>query len=253
MAFVAEEPAALPRRAREILSPDRVRVAGVGPTAQLRPDGGADGIEVLPDGTTRWSWRGHAVHLPIPGRFNVRNALLALGVAVELKVSEAEAVRGIGEVTSARLRGEWQRIGSLRVLADCYNSNPPSVREAIELLASLPAEGSKVAVLGTMREMGVHTEALHRQVAERVLERLGQGIDVVVATGAFVAAFDAVAPADERVIRCFDPVEAYHALAGRLNGDETILLKASRGEALERWLPLLRKEWEDRKSTRLNS
>lgn len=244
MAFVAEEPEALPRRAREILSPDRVRVAGVGPTAQLRPDGGADGIEVLPDGTTRWSWRGHAVHLPIPGRFNVRNALLALGVAVELKVSEAEAVRGIGEVTSARLRGEWQRIGSLRVLADCYNSNPPSVREAIELLASLPAEGPKVAVLGTMREMGVHTEALHRQVAERVLDRLGKGIDVVVATGAFVAAFDGVAPGDGRIIRCIDPVEAYHALAGRLNGDETILLKASRGEALERWLPLLRKEWE---------
>lgn len=244
VALVAEEPEDLPLRARAALGTERVRVAGLGAGADLRPDGGAEGIEVLPDGTTRWSWRGRALRLPLPGRFNVRNALLALGVAVELGVDEEEAVRGVEQVTSARLRGEWHDIGKLRVLADCYNSNPPSVKAAIELLATLPAGGEKVAVLGTMREMGAHTGSLHQQVARQVLERLGEGIDMVVATGAFVEAFDAVAPGDdERIIRCPDPVEAYHRLAGRLDGDETILLKASRGEALERWLPLLRQEW----------
>lgn len=246
-AFVAEEPEALPKRARAILGPKRVRVAGLTRHADFRPDGGSEGIEVLPDGTTRWSWRGRTLRLPLPGRFNVRNALLALGVATELGAGEEEAVRGIERVTSAKLRGEWHDIGSLRVLADCYNSNPPSVKAAIDLLAALPAGGRKVAVLGTMREMGAAAAALHEQVAADVAGRLGRGIDVVVATGAFVEAFASVAPdGHPRIIGCPDPVEAYERLAGRLDGNETILLKASRGEALERWLPLLRREWEDR-------
>lgn len=244
-AFLAEEPEALPRRAKEQLGAERVRVAGLAEGADLRPDGGKEGIEVLPDGTTRWSWQGIELRLPLPGSFNVRNALLALGVATEFGVSREEAVRGVEQVTSAKLRGEWHDIGKLRVLADCYNSNPPSVAAAVDLLSALPAGGRKVAVLGTMREMGSASDALHRRVADDVAARLGKGIDMVVATGAFVDAFAAVDPdEDPRIIRCHDPVEAYGHLAGRLDGDETILLKASRGEALERWLPLLRREWE---------
>ena len=245
VAFLAEEPEALPRRAMGLLGADGVRVAGLEAGADLRPDGGKEGIEVLPDGTTRWSWRGIELRLPLPGRFNVRNALLALGVATEWGVPPEEAVRGVEQVTSAKLRGEWHDIGNLRVLADCYNSNPPSVAAAVDLLAALPSGGRKVAVLGTMREMGAASDTLHRRVAGDVAERLGKGIDIVVATGAFVDAFAVVDPdEDPRIIRCQDPVEAYGQLAGRLDGDETILLKASRGEALERWLPLLRREWE---------
>lgn len=244
VALVAEEPEGLPAGAVAKLGEGRVRVAGKGTGADLRPDGGIDDIEVLPNGSTRWRWRGHQVSLPIPGRFNVRNALLALGVAVELGVEEEVAVRGLSGVTSARLRGEWHQIGELRVLADCYNSNPPSVRGAVDLIATLPADGDKVVVLGTMREMGERAAELHREVAEDVVARLGDGIDQVVATGAFVDAFEAAAPDDPRIIRWADPLEAYERLAGRLHGTETILLKASRGEALERWLPLLREEWE---------
>lgn len=245
LALVAEEPAALAERARGRLGAQRVRVAGVGEDADLRPEGGLEGIEVQPDGTTRWRWSSREVALPLPGRFNVRNALLALGVALELGVDPDVALKGISSVASAKLRGEWHSIGSLRVLADCYNSNPPSVRGAIELLAGLPTGGRRVAVLGTMREMGARTAELHEQVAAEVAERLGDGIDLVVATGAFADAFGAVTGSeDPRVIRCHDPVDAYRHAAGRLDGDERILLKASRGEALERWLPLLRDEWE---------
>jgi UDP-N-acetylmuramoyl-tripeptide--D-alanyl-D-alanine ligase len=238
--FVAEEPEGLPARARELLGDGRVRVAGLGEGAQLRPDGGADAIEVLEDGTTRWRWRSHPIHLPLPGRHHVRNALLALGVATELGVGEADAVRGIEAMPTPKLRGEWHRFGALRVLADCYNSNPPSLAAAIDLLASLPATGGKVAVVGTMREMGAESDALHRRAAETIAEHLGRGVDRVVATGAFVAAFEHLrADLGDRLVLCHDPVEAFDRVAGSLRGTETILLKASRGEALERWLPLL--------------
>jgi UDP-N-acetylmuramoyl-tripeptide--D-alanyl-D-alanine ligase len=129
----------------------------------------------------------------------------------------------------------------MRVIADCYNANPASVNAAVDILAAVPAEGEKIAVLGTMRELGVSSQRLHREVAEQAFGRLGAGIDRLVATGEFVDAFAALprAAADDRVIVAADPMEGYEAIAGSLRGDETILLKASRGEALERWIDRL--------------
>jgi UDP-N-acetylmuramoyl-tripeptide--D-alanyl-D-alanine ligase len=244
VAFVAEEPFVLPERAKETLCGGRVLVAGFSPDADLHPEDGLGGIVTEPDGSTRWRWLGHEVHLPMPGRWNVRNALLALGVARELGVGAEDAARAIAGVGRARLRGEWLRVGGLRVLADCYNSNPPSLAAAVDLLAGLPAEGGKVAVVGTMREMGESTAALHRRAAEDLVARLGRGVDLVVATGAFVPAFRGLgADGDERVITAESPIEAYDQVVGRLRGDEIVLLKASRGEALERWIPLLERDF----------
>jgi UDP-N-acetylmuramoyl-tripeptide--D-alanyl-D-alanine ligase len=249
IALVAEEPEALPARAREVLGAGRVRVAGLAPGVDLRPDEGAEKIEVLPDGTTRWVWRGRSLHLPLPGRHNVRNALLALGLATEWGVTEEEAIRGLEAMPAPKLRGEWHRIGEMRVLADCYNANPPSLAAAIDLLAALPAEGPKIAVVGTMREMGSGSAELHRRSAQLIAERVGAGIDRVIATGEFVDAFEDLAPSlGDRLVRCADPVEAYASVRDTLAGAETVLLKASRGEALERWLPLLEGDWAEGRS-----
>lgn len=240
--LVAEEPPGLPARARELLGPERVRTAGFGREADLRPDGGA--VSVQADGTTLWEWEGVPVHLPLRGRHNVRNALLALGLAREWGVSPRDAVRGLGVLPPPRLRGEWKQIGRVRLIADCYNSNPPSLLAAVDLLADLPAPGSKVAVVGTMRELGTEAEALHREAAAAIAARIGDGIDRVVATGAFADAFGAFADdLGDRLIACEDPLQAYTVLYPTLAGDETLLLKASRGEALERWLPLLERDW----------
>lgn len=242
VAVVAEEPAELPERAGEIVGGMRMRVAGFDEAADLRPDGGGDGVEVLPGGATRWRFRGEAIDLPLPGIHNVRNALVALGVSTELGVPVRDSADAIARMPAPRMRGEWRRVGSLKVLADCYNANPPSTRAALELLASLPAEGTKVAVIGTMREMGDHAAELHRSVGALAAEKLGHGIDRIVATGDFVAALADVG-GDGRVIAAEDPLEAYEALRPLLNGDETILLKGSRGVALERLIPLLERDF----------
>lgn len=245
VALVAEEPAALPLRARALLPAGRVLVAGFADSADLHPEGGANGIETMPDGSTRWRWRGHEIALPMPGRWNVRNALLALGVAVEFGVPEEAAARAVAGVSRAKLRGEWLSIGAVRVLADCYNSNPPSLAAAVDLLASLPSAGLKIAVVGTMRELGEAAASLHRRAAEDLIQRLGNGLDLVVATGAFVHAFrDAGAEGNPAVVASENPIDAYDQVAPRLRGDEIILLKASRGEALERWILLLERDFD---------
>jgi UDP-N-acetylmuramoyl-tripeptide--D-alanyl-D-alanine ligase len=243
--FVADEPPALPERARELLGSERVRVAGLGAEADLHPDGGAEAIQLLPDGTTRWSWRGVELHLPLPGRHNVRNALLALGLSAEWGVPPADAARGLQGMTAPKLRGEWHRIGSLRVLADCYNANPPSMSAAVDLLASLPDGGRKIAVVGTMRELGPESATLHRRAAEEIASKVEKGIDLIIATGDFVDAFSPFTDRlGEHLTLCPDPVEAYAMVGDNLRGDETILLKGSRGVALERWIPLLQRDWD---------
>lgn len=242
--FVAEEPEALAELARAAMEPTRVHVAGFSDAADLRPDGGADGVEIQPDGTTRWSWRGHAVHLPLPGRWNVRNALLALGVAVDWGVPTEEAAAALAGTPAPKMRGEWRTVGGVRLLADCYNANPPSLIAAVELLSTLPTNGRKVAVIGTMRELGDRAAAIHREAAETVARAAERGIDLVVATGDFVPAFEPLAGAmGDRLVLAEDPVEAYDAVASRLDGSETILLKGSRGVALERWIPLLERDF----------
>lgn len=243
-AFVAEEPEGLPRRAREIIGRNRVKVAGLRESSDLRPDGGERGIHVVEDGSTRWTWRGLDVRLPIPGRFNVRNALLALGIGMELGVTPEEGVQALASVKLPKLRGEWVQYGDLRVLADCYNANPPSLAAAVDLLGSLPARGRKVAVLGSMRELGPTSDQLHQAAADRIAKLVGDRIDLVVATGAFVPAFEKHrGRLGDQLVLDPDPVTAYEQVGPSLKATDTILLKASRGEQLERWLPLLERDF----------
>ena len=76
---VADEPSELPEGAMARIGGMRLRVAGFSNEADLRPDGGKEGIRFRPDGSTEWGFRGVPIHLPLPGMHNVRNALLALG------------------------------------------------------------------------------------------------------------------------------------------------------------------------------
>jgi UDP-N-acetylmuramoyl-tripeptide--D-alanyl-D-alanine ligase len=230
---VGDEPPLLPKAARAIC-PD-VRVAGWSERADedLRPDG----IEVDHWGVYGFGWHGERVVLSLPGRHAVTNALLALAVADLLGVAPRTAVQGLATVEVRALRGEFRRIGDLTVLVDCYNANPQSVRAALDLLADQAEASGRVAVLGTMLELGDASERLHREVLEDVLSR---ELDLVVATGAFA---DAAAASSVRspvsVLTASDWREAYPALRDRLEGHEVILLKASRGIAMEGLLPML--------------
>lgn len=244
LGFIAEEPPCLLVRASKALTRERTRIAGFSDAADLRPDHGNDGVHLQPDGTTTWQWRGLPVRTPLPGRWNVRNALLALGLAECWGVTAEYAVRAIREVSSPPLRMEWKTIGTHRVLADCYNSNPASFQAAIELFAELASTGAKVAVLGTMHELGAVSELLHERCAALVADCAVRELDLVVATGAFARAFEPfVTSMGNRLVRCTDLIDAYHLVRPRLEGGETFLLKASRGEALERWVDLLRADF----------
>jgi UDP-N-acetylmuramoyl-tripeptide--D-alanyl-D-alanine ligase len=176
--------------------------------------------------------------LPLEGRHNARNLLLALAVALELGVAPAALSNLTVEVPGGRNRR--LQLGGVTVLDETYNASPEAMLAALDLLASQPLAvgAARYAVLGTMLELGESSLALHRQVAERARNLGLEGL-VIVDGGAEGAAMLEAAAGLERLVRVARPEEALEPLLGWLRPGDALLLKASRGVALERLLPLL--------------
>ncbi|HKJ92593.1 MAG TPA: UDP-N-acetylmuramoyl-tripeptide--D-alanyl-D-alanine ligase [Longimicrobiales bacterium] len=236
-AFVADEPQALVERARSLTRD--VRVAGW--TARADADLRATDVRMDDAGAIHFRWQGRNVVLPFGGRAHVRNALLALGVGLALDVDADDAVAVLGGLQPPKMRAQVLRMGLLTVLADCYNANPASLAAALDTLMAIPARGGRVAVVGTMLELGNESVRLHREAARKLAQA---GLDLIVATGAFADAFEPLAgELGERLVRPGDVMDAAGVLLQRLRGDEVVLLKGSRGVALERLIPPLEAAW----------
>jgi UDP-N-acetylmuramoyl-tripeptide--D-alanyl-D-alanine ligase len=94
-----------------------------------------------------------------------------------------------------------------------------------------------VFVAGTMRELGPASEALHAEIAR---ELVALAPDLLAGVGEFATALAPYAAAlGDRLLTADDPLALAPVLAARLRGDEVMVLKASRGVALERILPAL--------------
>jgi UDP-N-acetylmuramoyl-tripeptide--D-alanyl-D-alanine ligase len=234
-AIVGEEPAVLAETARGIRAD--VRVSGLSDRADAELRG--EVVRQGPDGRYTVRVRGREGRPGIPGRHGARNFVLATSVAWLLGADDASALESASAVRPGPLRGEVRKVGGLTMILDCYNANPQSVAAALDLLAELPAATSRVAVLGSMLELGSRSDELHDRVLRKAL---ALPIDVVVASGAFAAAARSAGdrgPTPAAGSRAPDLIaewtigEAYEALRPRLSGNETVLLKASRGVRLE--------------------
>jgi UDP-N-acetylmuramoyl-tripeptide--D-alanyl-D-alanine ligase len=217
-------------RARQVIT------AGL-ETGDLRParwgisdDDGSGWLDV--DGTT--------VSVPYRGAHAVRNAMLALAASRACGVPLDVAARGMALASVPAMRLAVEPMGQALLVNDAYNANPGSMRAAIELLSqfgrSRGASRQRVAVLGTMLELGPHTERLHDEIARTAL---GSSIDVLAGVGEFAAAFERGATGDPRVLTAPDVDDLWPLLRPRLTPDAVILVKASRGMRLERLIPHL--------------
>jgi UDP-N-acetylmuramoyl-tripeptide--D-alanyl-D-alanine ligase len=178
---------------------------------------------------------GLRLQLPLEGRHNARNLLLAVAVALELGVPAA-ALAGLN-VALPGGRARRLRLGEVELLDETYNASPEAVLAALDLLVA-PAGGRCYAVLGTMLELGERSLDLHRRVAARARELALDGL-LIVAPEAEGQAMEAAAAGLPRLARVSSPEQAAEVLLGWLQPGDRVLLKASRGVALEEMLPLL--------------
>ena len=177
---------------------------------------------------------GHRLPLPLEGRHNARNCLLALAVADQLGVSSASLNAMEVSVPGGRNRRLLQ--GGLTLLDETYNASPEAVMAALALLSSQP--GRRFAVLGTMLELGAESLQLHCAVATQAAALKLDGL-VVVDGGEEGRAMANAAAALPRIAVVSSPEDAAEPLSKWLRAGDVVLLKASRGVALEKLIPLL--------------
>jgi UDP-N-acetylmuramoyl-tripeptide--D-alanyl-D-alanine ligase len=150
----------------------RVMTYGTGSTNDLRGGAirnlGREGIsfEILHQGKTI------AVRLRIPGRQNVLNALGAAAIALSLQESHEHIVEGLFKFQGVKGRFTLSALpNGVALVDDTYNSNPLSLKVAMQSLKTLASERVRVIVgLGEMRELGEETERAHREAGEMVAE-----------------------------------------------------------------------------------
>jgi UDP-N-acetylmuramoyl-tripeptide--D-alanyl-D-alanine ligase len=190
------------------------------------------------DGSGEVEVDGTKIRVPLRGVHNLRNAMLAVAVARELGIALVDVARGIGAMTPPPMRSNVETIGRVLLINDAYNSNPGSARAALELLVHAGGPGARgrqrVAVLGTMLELGPTAPALHDEIARRAIDA---GIDVVAGVGEYGEALRRIGAPEDRYLAAADAEAIWPALSSRLKPDAIILLKGSRGVRLERLVP----------------
>ncbi len=201
---------------------------------------GLDGMQftLRADGVRR------PISIPTLGRLSVHNALAGAAAGRAAGLSLDEIATGLAGGWSAPHRVQVVRLGGVTVVDDTYNASPRSVVAALDLLAGLP--GRRGAVLGEMLELGEASDEGHRVVGEaaaRTVDWL-----VVVGSGARAIAEGAAAAglAERDIVRVPDAETALDALVPRLRDGDVVLVKASRGIALERVVDGLRRELGER-------
>jgi UDP-N-acetylmuramoyl-tripeptide--D-alanyl-D-alanine ligase len=177
---------------------------------------------------------GERVRLPLPGRHQALNATFAWLVGEACGVDPAAARAALASVTVPGGRSELRQVGRLTILNDCYNANPHSFTAAIATARTMARGRRLVFVAGSMRELGDDADRLHREVAA---ELAALEPDLLAAVGDFVPALAPwAARLGDRLLTAPDAATLGPLLAARLRGDEVLVLKASRGVALERVL-----------------
>lgn len=230
LAVVGADPPALAEAARKRT---RTVVAGTAAHADVTPVRWA----VRSDGRAHLVYAGSECTLRLVGLHQVENAMIALAVGAAAGVPASAACEALAEVSVPGGRMEVFERDGLTIVQDCYNANPDSLRVALQTLEVMKADRRSVILVGTMLELGAASARWHRALAAEVAATRPA---VIGAVGEFVEAFDEVDldPAST-LVTAPEPEALGVAVRPMLQGDEIILLKASRGVALERVLPYL--------------
>jgi UDP-N-acetylmuramoyl-tripeptide--D-alanyl-D-alanine ligase len=248
---------ALPPGGTAILNADDAIVRGMGTRTVARvvtygfaddADVGAESVESLGLDGMRFVLRAdgerRTVTIPALGRLSVHNGLAASAVGLAAGMSLDEIAAGLADGWSAPHRVAVVRLGAVTIVDDSYNASPRSVVAALDLIAGLP--GRRGAVLGEMLELGDGAEEGHREVGEAA----ARTVDWLMVVGAGAAGIaegaEAAGLPTSALLRVRDADAALAALPPRLRDGDVVLVKASRGVALDTVVDGLRRELGDR-------
>jgi UDP-N-acetylmuramoyl-tripeptide--D-alanyl-D-alanine ligase len=187
---------------------------------------------------TRFVLEGHPVRLHLAGRHAAANALAALAAADALGVARHRALGAMAEVRPLPGRGRVEHLADGVVLVDeTYNANPVALTAVLSLLGDTRWPGRKVLALGDMLELGPSGPELHRTVGRQAL---AAGVSLLIGVGPLAAESCRAAAAGADTARFATSVDAAAAAGTLMRPGDLVLVKGSRGTAMERFADALR-------------
>jgi UDP-N-acetylmuramoyl-tripeptide--D-alanyl-D-alanine ligase len=211
-------------------SPRRVATFGKAENSDIRvrdiSTNAEGGIEFTMDLA---GWR---TTLPFPGAHNAVNAAAVMALLDEgydifsISLENAFAKFHTVQIPGARMR--ILKSGGLTIIDDSYNAGPNSMQSALETLRDFPAARRRVAILGSMKELGDWSESEHRKIGEQ----LRHCADVLLAVGDEAKVLYEAAGIEKRW--CANAEEAAKIATEMVREGDVALVKGSRSVGLEK-------------------
>jgi UDP-N-acetylmuramoyl-tripeptide--D-alanyl-D-alanine ligase len=182
-------------------------------------------------------WAGTWVRFRLPGKHNLKNALAAIALAREAGAGDEAIRQGLESVKPLFGRSEIVE-GPVTVIRDCYNASPESSAGVLAFCDGLEWRGRKIYVLGSMLELGEKSREAHENIGRALAD---SGADMVFLLGEEMeAAAETLRRAGGKGFYYAADMEFLAAaLEKYVRPGDLVLLKGSRGNALERLSGLL--------------
>lgn len=166
-------------------------------------------------------------NLPMAGKHNVLNTMLAIEVANCLNVSFEEMIKGLENLEATSMRLQVIKKEGFIIINDCYNASPDSMKSSLDVLSAYK-DYRKVAILGDMYELGEESEKAHFEVGEYAKDKL----DILIVIGRYIKNFKDGFNNDN-IIMYKTKEECIKELKNIVKLNDVVLIKASRGVKLE--------------------
>ena len=165
--------------------------------------------------------------LPMAGKHNVLNMMLAIDIAKNLNVSLKEMNDGLANLKATSMRLEVEKTDKITIINDCYNASPDSMKSSIEVLITKAAM-RRVAILGDMYELGSKTKEAHEDVGSFAKGK----IDLLIVIGENVDNYEK-GFGNENIRKFASKDDFFKEVDSLIKKDDVILVKASRGMKFE--------------------
>ena len=179
------------------------------------------------------------VSIPAMGKHNVANALAAYAAATSLGLDPKGVIAGLADFQQTGMRQKVVHSKGVDVIEDCYNANPDSMKAALTMFKEYPAK-KRYALLGDMLELGEISPSAHEEAGRQAA---AAGLELLVCYGEEAKrTAKSAADAGIKAVHAATYREAADLLLAAMQPGDALLVKASRGMALEKALAIFYEE-----------
>ncbi|WP_338971690.1 D-glycero-beta-D-manno-heptose 1,7-bisphosphate 7-phosphatase [Fusobacterium nucleatum] len=185
------------------------------------------------DKGSKFVLNGKEYEMSLLGKHNISNTAIAIEIAKKIGLTDEEIQIGLKEIKISNMRFQEIKIGEDIYINDAYNASPTSMKAAIDTLNEIYNDKYKIAILGDMLELGENEVDYHIDVLNYLLDKK---IKLIYLYGERMKkAYDIFMKSKSEEYRFwyYPTKEGIVESLKNIRMEKVILLKASRGTALE--------------------